>query len=413
MKHDIVVVGAGMVGTCTALELVSRGHRVTLIDRRDPGSETSYGNAGVIQGEAVEPYAFPRHLPTVLSAMMGRRLDVQYHLSGILTAWPSLLRYWWHSAPKRHRAIARDYATLIRHAADEHSRLISQARAETLVRKNGMRFVYRSQQALDDALVHASRLRSEYGVNYGSLDSATLATAEPDLLLKLRGAIHWADSWSISDPGELVRRYAKLFVRLGGRFVKADAPQFLPTASGWAIDTVEGLVDAEHAVIALGPWAGDATRKLGYRLPLFVKRGYHRHYRGGGTVAVPTLDAERGYVLAPQQLGLRLTTGAELANIDAKPTPVQLVQAEGEARQLIDLGAAVEVTPWVGSRPCCADMKPVVGPAYRHRGLWFNFGHGHQGFTLGPACARLLADQIESKAPYIDADPFLPSRFVT
>ncbi|MGM9482023.1 NAD(P)/FAD-dependent oxidoreductase [Roseateles sp. NT4] len=412
MKHEIVVVGAGMVGTCTALELTLRGHRVILVDRRAPGSETSYGNAGVIQREAVEPYAFPRDWPTLATAMLGRRMDIRYHLSGVLAAWPALLRYWWHSAPHRHRVISRDYETLIRHSVDEHRRFIDQAKAEPLVRRDGLRLVYRSEQALNESLVKAHGLKSEYGVNFDSLDAAALAVVEPDFVGALAGAIHWTDAWSISQPGELVRRYGDLFVRLGGSFLNSDVSRLLPTATGWKIETADGMVHAEHAVIALGPWACETTRTLGYRLPLFVKRGYHLHYRGGGTVAVPTVDAERGYVLSPQELGLRLTTGAELAAIDAKPTPVQIALAEAEARTLLDLGTAVEAAPWMGSRPCCADMKPVVGPAYRHRRLWFNFGHGHQGFTLGPACARLLADQIEGKTPYVSAKPFLPERFM-
>ena len=60
MGHSVIVLGAGMVGTCTALQLQQRGVDVALIDRRAPGLETSFGNAGLIQREAVEPYAFPR-----------------------------------------------------------------------------------------------------------------------------------------------------------------------------------------------------------------------------------------------------------------------------------------------------------------------------------------------------------------
>ena len=92
--RETIVLGAGMVGTCTALELALRGHPVTLIDRRAPGCETSYGNAGVIQREAVEPYAFPRDLPTLLSAARGRRLDIRWQAAGLWSAWPQLLRYW-------------------------------------------------------------------------------------------------------------------------------------------------------------------------------------------------------------------------------------------------------------------------------------------------------------------------------
>jgi D-amino-acid dehydrogenase len=58
-----------------------------------------------------------------------------------------------------------------------------------------------------------------------------------------------------------------------------------------------------------------------------------------------------------------------------------------------------------------ADMLPVIGPATRHPGLWFNFGHGHQGFTLGPVSGRLLAEQLTGQSPVVDPTPYLPARF--
>ena len=113
MKQDILVLGAGMVGTCSALELQLRGHRVTLVDRVAPGRETSYGNAGVIQREAVEPYAMPRDWPTLFSAALRLGLDVNYHFDGLMSAWPQLRRYWQASAPAQHLLISQQYASLI------------------------------------------------------------------------------------------------------------------------------------------------------------------------------------------------------------------------------------------------------------------------------------------------------------
>lgn len=79
MKFDAVVLGAGMVGTATALHLQQRGMTVALVDRKPPGSETSFGNAGLIQQDAVYPYAFPRELAQILRYATNRSLDVRYH----------------------------------------------------------------------------------------------------------------------------------------------------------------------------------------------------------------------------------------------------------------------------------------------------------------------------------------------
>lgn len=412
VKTEIIVLGAGMVGVGTALALQHHGHAVTLVDRKRPGRETSYGNAGIVQREAVQPYAFPRDIATLLRVAAGRGNDVHYHLSAMLPLLPRLARYWLNSAPARYAGIAQAYERLIAHCISEHAALINAAGAGELVQKRGWHQAYRSQAAFDAAAAAARTLAAQHGLGCEVRDAPALARAEPALHAPMAGAIHWQDPWSIRDPGELVARYAQLFLARGGRFVHGDAMTLRSRRDkGWSVATDDGMADAPHMVIALGPWADTLTQRLGYRLPLFVKRGYHRHYRAPVGLQLPMLDTEQGVMLAPMSRGLRLTTGAEFARHDAPPTPVQLVRAERSARELLELGTPVEAEPWLGARPCTVDMKPVIGPAPRHPGLWFNFGHAHQGFTLGPATGRLLAEMLSGETPYIDPAPYLPSRF--
>ncbi|MDR7151782.1 D-amino-acid dehydrogenase [Hydrogenophaga palleronii] len=411
MTSSVLVLGAGMIGTCTALHLAMRGHAVTLVDRREPGRETSYGNAGLIQREAVEPYAFPRHLGTLARVALKRGADVNYHFGALAGLARPLARYWAYSQPHRHAVISQAYARLIEHSTLEHAPLIKQAGADDLVQRDGYRFVFRHADSMRQATSKARALEQSHGLRHTALDPDALAIAEPALRTRLAGAIHWHDTWSVSDPGALVGRYADLFLKLGGRFVQGDAASLSPTAGGWQVRTAEGALDAEHAVVALGPWSDTVLRQLDYRYPLFIKRGYHRHYRGGEPPRLAMYDVDGGLVLAPMKQGVRITTGAEFARLDALPTPVQLDRALALAGELVDLPEAVEPEPWLGARPCTADMLPVIGPAPRHRGLWFNLGHAHQGFTLGPVSGRLMAELIEGQTPVVDPKPYAPARF--
>lgn len=407
-----IVLGAGMIGTCTALHLQQRGFDVALVDRREPGQETSYGNAGLIQREAVEPYPFPRQWGKVLQAALGRGVDVHYHAAALPALARPLWRYWRDSGPTRYPQRVQAYARLIAHCLDEHRPWIEQANATDLVRPIGYLDVFRTGPAFEAAARDAARLAHAFGLDVEVLDAAALARAEPALRPGLAGAVHWRDPWACADPGALVARYARLFVQRGGRLVRADALALSRHGGGWRLPLPGGdTLDAPVAVVALGPWSDTLLRRLGYRLPLFVKRGYHQHYAHGSVLQRPVLDVERGYVLAPMRRGLRLTTGAEFAHRDAPATPVQVGRAEHCARELIELGHAVEVSPWLGARPCTPDMLPVMGPAPRHPGLWFNFGHSHQGFTLGPVAGRLLAEMIAGEPPFLDPVPYRPGRF--
>ncbi|WP_315703251.1 MULTISPECIES: FAD-dependent oxidoreductase [unclassified Bradyrhizobium] len=410
MKNAIVL-GGGMVGVGTALHLQSRGWSVALVDRKEPGRETSYGNAGIIQSEAVRPYAMPHDISGLFDIATGSTNDVHYELLALPYHMRPLLQYWWNSFPKRHEQIAQTYARLIGRAAPEHEPLIAAAGAGNLVRRDGFRVIHRQQAQFDKEVKEAEAVHDAFGVKFRVLSARELAQAEPGLTDSGLGGLQWLEPWTVSDPGGLVASYADLFIRRGGKFIHGDATSLAQTGSGWSVRTSEGQIDAEAAVVALGPWSPEFLKRFGYDIPMVRKRGYHRHYAGGAPLDLPLRDAAFGYLMNPMVKGVRITTGAELSGPDAKPTPVQLAKAERAARQLMDLGKPVEPEPWLGTRPCMPDMLPVVGPAARHKGLWLHFGHGHQGFTLGPATGRILAEMMSGESPGVDVAACAPERF--
>ncbi|MCH4562742.1 FAD-binding oxidoreductase [Halomonas sp. EGI 63088] len=414
MSRETIVLGAGMVGVSIAWHLVRRGRSVLLVDRHPPGRETSFGNGGLIQREAVRPYPFPRDLRKLLSVLPNRRVDIRYSLRGILASAGPLFSYWRHSAPPRHARIIPEYASLIALSTQEHEPMIEAAGAGELVRKEGWLEVYRTRAGLEARAEEARDAAERFGVTYDLMDAAELQRREPRLAEGPEGGIHWTNAWGVADPGGLVAAYAADVERAGGQFLEAGIRGVSQTRQGWRVDTEAGAHEAQDVVVALGPWAGDWLTSLGYRLPTFVKRGYHMHYdaRDGQWLRHWLLDAEEGYILAPMRAGIRLTTGAELERLDAPPRHGQLDAAERVARRLYPaLGKRLDDEPWKGARPCLSDMKPVIGPAPRHDGLWFAFGHGHQGFTLGPVTGRLLAEMMEGEPPVVDMTPFRADRF--
>jgi len=393
---SVIVLGAGMVGVATALALQERGHDVIVVDRRDPGQETSFGNAGVIQAEAVEPYAIPRDLIGLFRIALRRGNDVRYHLDALPGQAIALWQYFRASRADRHRAIATDYARMIRKATTDHQRLIQGAGADNLIRRDGLYQTYPDARRFDAARKEAARVSATHGVGVEALDDTAMRRLEPALKGPFAGALRWTDSWTCINPGGLVASYARLLAARGGWFVTGDAATLRQDGNGWAVDTTEGPVQAQAVVVALGPWSPDLLARFGYRFRMVYKRGYHRHYENTGGLRITLHDTANGMVIAPMQAGLRICTGAELARADAPATPRQLEFAEERARALIDIGAAVDQEPWMGRRPCMPGMLPFVGRLPRHPGLWGNFGHGHQGFTLGPTTGLMLADQISS-----------------
>jgi D-amino-acid dehydrogenase len=175
---------------------------VTLVDRRGPGEETSYGNSGLFQREGVIPYTFPREFGTILSYAMNHRRDAVYHLSALPRIAPWLFCYWQNAAPERIERSARALAPLMTRCVDEHEALIAEvgSSAHALVRQNGWIRCLRTEASLREKIAEARRL-DQYGIDYAVLTSGQLRELEPHVSETIVGAIHFTGSPTSSDPG--------------------------------------------------------------------------------------------------------------------------------------------------------------------------------------------------------------------
>ena len=407
------MLGAGIVGTSIAVHLAKRGMAVALIDRRSPGEGTSYGNAGIIEGNTVFPAAFPSDFVELLRIALKRSPVVNYHAAHLPWIAPWLAAFRAASQPARLVETARLMRPLFGRAVAEHEALAAEAGADGHLSRRGWLKLYRTDKAFA-AQAPELDLAARFGIANVPLDRDGARALEPALAGVFRHAVHWSGAVSVDDPLALTRAYAARFAALGGLALTGDARTLHRANPYWRVDTASGPLDAGDVVIALGPWTPDVIAPLGIELPLVVKRGYHRHYHARGNAALgrPVLDAENGYVLAPMAQGIRLTTGVEFAARDAAPTPVQFDRLLPAARALFPLGEPVEPQPWLGARPCFADSRPVISRAPRQRGLWLAFGHAHWGLTLGPVTGRLIAEMMTGMTPFCDPKPYGADRFM-
>ncbi len=301
MQADVVVLGAGMVGVSVAAHLQKRGKQVVLIDRRQPGEETSYGNGGLVQREAVFPHPFPREFAELRRIAKNRSVDVHYHLSGLPgLAWP-LFSYWWNSATRRYAEIAAQWSTLIATCTAEHKVLAEEAGSIELLRPVGFLRAFNDAATMDAELVKAERARA-FGVNSAALDRTALGAMEPHLDGGFIGGLHWTDPYAVNDPHALTMSYFALFERLGGHFALGDATTLEHSGAGWRVTAADGsTVEAGEVVIALGIWSSDVTKRFGYKPPLFGKRGYHLHFAPKGNAGLTRPVASNGFLLAPMR----------------------------------------------------------------------------------------------------------------
>ncbi|MBB3932766.1 D-amino-acid dehydrogenase [Kaistia hirudinis] len=412
-KFDTIVLGAGIVGVSAAIHLLRRNRSVLLIDKAPPGEATSYGNSGVIEREGFYPIVFPRQLSELTGVARNNQTRLHYNARFLPKIAPWLLQLRAASSEAGIEAYAESMNPILSHAAAEHGTLAGKGRAVEFYRGTGWLRGYRTAQSFEAGTRRQLALADRFGVRYQILSAHEISDLEPDLSPVFERAILWPDTVSVSSPGGVTKAFARLFELMGGSLSTGDGRTLRREGDLWAVDHKSGVASAPDVVVAMGPWSMDLLRPLGYRFPFAVKRGYHMHFKPRGDAALdrPVVDVDHGYVLTPMRQGYRITSGIEFDDRDAPPTPVQIERILPQARAIFPLGDAIEREPWMGARPCFPDSMPIVGPAPRHPGLWLDFGHGHLGFTLGPATGRLIAELITREMPFVDPDPFRATRF--
>jgi D-amino-acid dehydrogenase len=411
-SYDVAVIGAGIVGVSTAMHLLMRGKKVVLLDRKGAGLETSYGNAGTVGNTYVLPFSGP-DWRQIIRILLDRDVDARIQYSSYPRHLLWLYDFYMNSRTTPRYEHGKLLWPLVSISTEEHRVLMEDTDAARHLHSSGRLVVYRTPSSFAKT-AFIRNVAKERGVPCDVLEPATIREMEPDLKPIYHKGIYWKTSDSLGNPGAVTAAYAQRFANEGGTFTNTNV-KALHTSyhDRWQIETGQGEITADHVAVCAGPWAPGLIRPLGYNFPMALKRGYHQHFSsaGGAKLSRAIADSEGGYALVPMEQGFRLTTGVEFANPGAPPTPVQLARALKNARQLFPLDATLDPKPWMGSRPCFADSLPLIARAQRHKGLWFNIGHGHMGMTLGPPSGRLLAEMMTNTPPFCDTAPYGAERF--
>lgn len=415
MGKHVVVLGAGIVGVCCALELQRRGLSVTLVDRQEPGLETSLGNAGVIARSSLMPFNHPGLWAQLPRLLKNDTVQFRYKLSYLAQNLGWAARFLLNARPAVFRQTVEALDGLIRLSAPEHLRLLNESGAAHRLRDTGWIFLYRSEQGWNSGEL-SRKTFAQYQVPTQVLQPAELAEIEPALAPIFRRALWIQGSYSVNDPHEVVAAYAGLFRRSGGAFQRLAASAIRREGQGWVVQGAQGSesIAADRLVVALGPWSKGLLKTADIDLPMAFERGYHMHYSGadGAGLTRPVYDTGGGYVLSPMARGLRLTTGVELDACEAPARPLQLDLAEARAREAFPLDRRLDAEAWLGPRPTLPDSRPMIGEAPRHPGLWLALGHQHIGFSTAPGTAKILGELMCGDGAVSRHEAFRPGRFI-
>jgi len=354
------VIGAGMVGVCTASWLQRDGHSVFLVEMGQPGHGASFGNAGCFNGSSVTPMSMPgviRNVPRWLFDPVGP-LSLRWSYLPAITPW--LLRFVRAGTPEKVRAQARALRPLVGPTLEALKPLITAAGAEDLVHRLGHLYAYRSAESLKKDRL-AWELRRENGVEIDQFDADELRQLEPALSRDYVRGVLVRENGHTSNPLKLVKRLLEHFLQSGGEIVRARAHGFrLEGRRIAAIQSDAGDLPADAVVACAGAYSKPLSAALGDRVPLETERGYHLMISDPESMPrIPTADADGKFVAMPMETGLRFAGTVELAGLAAAPDwrRARILLAQGR-KMLPGLAAShpeERISVWMGHRPSLPD----------------------------------------------------------
>ena len=410
------VIGAGMVGVCTASWLQRDGHSVFLVEVGKPGHGASFGNAGCFNGSSVTPVSMPGTIVNVPRWLLNPLGPLSLRWSYLPAIAPWLVRFMRAGTPEKVHAQARALRPLVGPTLEALKPLVTAAGAEDLVHHLGHLYVYRSAERLGKDRL-AWGLRRENGVEIDEFDADELRQLEPALSRDYVRGVLVRENGHTSNPLGLVERLLAQFLRAGGELVRARAHGFrLDGRRLVAIQTEIGDFPADAAIVCAGAYSKPLAAALGDRVPLETERGYHLMINDPESMPrIPTADADGSFVATPMDNGLRFAGTVELAGLAAPPdwrrARILLAQGRKMLPGLAEAHPEERISVWMGHRPSLPDSLPVLGPSRATPDVVYAFGHGHVGMTAAPMTGKVVADLVAGRPPSIDIAPFAAGRF--
>ena len=419
MTLRVLVIGSGIVGAFTALEALRAGHRVTLIDPAEPGSDraASFGNGAWISPASILPMSMPglwRKVPAMLADPLGPFAIRWTHLPQ-LTPW--LLRFLAAGASmQKVEAVADARNRLLQDAPSAYRETARMAGLGRFVVSNGLLHVFADRNDFAQEAMEWE-LRKVRGVRCRPIEQDELRALEPGLADHYRFGILVEDGAHLTDPGGFVAALVAHACERGADFVQARVTGF-EMADGRlkAVRHDSGLLACDIAIVCAGAWSQPLASQAGDFVPLESERGYHIVLADPNYVPRhPVMPRDGKMAITMTDQGLRVAGQVELSSLTAPPdwrrAEILLSYLPKVFPALAKQCAAPRLSRWMGHRPSTPDGLPCLGRSSASRDILFNFGHGHSGIAMAPASARKVIAMIGENQPSDTDAAYFPQRF--
>ncbi len=408
----LVIIGSGIIGLCSAFHLLRQDWEITVVSSDPADDTTACGSAGAIASAQIFPASQPGlalKVPRWLLDPLGPLSIRPGHMPKLM-GW--MVKFLAAGTRARVEASTRALTSLIALAREHHFELIKEIHAQHLLRQNGNLWLYHSERSRHKE-ARQWEMRKQLGIEFSAIDREQILEREPALGPGAHCGYFIPDWCHYIDPQALLATLADYLSAAGVRFVQDTVGEFEfidehPVA---AIGEHGNKFTFDACLVAAGAHSARLSAQLKDGFPLESERGYNTMLPNTGLDITTYLTFEEHFVLTPMAQGLRIGGAAEFAGLDAPPNYARCKALLKLARRYLPNLNDEGGTQWMGHRPSTPDSLPVISRSAGFSNIYYGFGHGHIGLTLGPTTGRLLSQLIGGEKPDIPLSPFAIDRY--
>ena len=411
---SVGIIGSGIQGACTGLQLIKKGIPVTIFDRQDPLSQdfksASYGNAGHFSPYAVLQLNRPDILfdvPKMLFSSYGP-LALKWNYVPKMLKW--FFYYFKNCNKKSMMHTAKNMHQILSLSNDAYEEIFQEIDTNGLVEKKGIIYVWTNKNLKSRNL--EIKIRDELGIKQKLLSQKEVLELEPNLNPVFDAGIIYESAMHARDPHGILKQIFKLFLNRGGKFIQTNIKSIEQSKTDETIIRSENEeYKFEKSVVASGAFSKQFTDQLGEKIPLDTERGYHVHFKGKDKlISRPVIFLDRGFGMTPMNQGLRAVGTVELGGTENPLSKKRIDYVIRCAKELLpQLG--VHEDEWLGFRPTLPDFLPILGPSLKNKNIIYAFGHQHLGWTLGAITGKIVSGIVAGEKTNLDLSPYSSKRF--
>ena len=411
---SVGIIGSGIQGVCTGLQLIKKGIPVTIFDRQDPLSQdfkpASYGNAGHFSPYAILQLNRPDILfdvPKMLFSSYGP-LALKWNYVPKMLNW--FFYYLKNCNKKSMMHTAKNMHQILSLSNDAYEEIFQEIDTKGLVEKKGIIYVWTNKNLKSRNL--EIKVRDELGIKQKLLSQKEVLELEPNLNPVFDAGIIYESAMHARDPHGILKQIFRLFLNRGGKFIQTNIKSIEQSKNDETIIRSENEeYNFEKSVVASGAFSKQFTDQLGEKIPLDTERGYHVHFKGQERlISRPVIFLDRGFGMTPMNQGLRAVGTVELGGTENPLSKKRIEYIIRCAKELLpQLGAHED--EWLGFRPTLPDFLPILGPSLKNKNIIYAFGHQHLGWTLGAITGKIVSGIVAGEKTNLDLSPYSSKRF--